>query len=380
MPQNIPDPDEWMKRQQAKTPEVKASGVAPDPDEWMRRQQSKTVSNVSAPTMDPDEWMRRQSKPRQRYAAPRGGDLLGQAERESRSAANMVGDLPARPTKLENATIGAERTYFNRLLPAASSIAEVTEGMKTGNFQPLWQATKEVARGTYNALTPPKPVVQRDASGNVSGMQLRPPEPTLQAAQQKREQRYQAGPDYRRAQVANERLNARAAADPTLTGKLIRGGSELLTSAAPVAIAGAAGGLPGVALASAAMSADNPGMATSQAAMNVLPAPGLGRLAGKLKGAPTREPLSTGRALGDAFNTGSQAMRTLKTAFDFSAPLSQGRHLTMAHPLQGARPHSVQTRCSRTGGCPNKCSYRLKPSPKSCSATKPLFTSVSSDR
>jgi hypothetical protein len=341
-----------------------------DLDDWLaKRKAGQTAPKVeTAPATtggsDLDQWLakRKQVGPsgprRVQYSpAPPGADLLAQAEAGSRQASGMVGDLPPGPGLGENVKIGAQRAYYNRILPAVSSLVEVTQGMQEGNFSPLLQMTKEAARGTYEALKPPSPQVTRDPSGNVTGMQLRPDNPAIVAAQQQRQQRYQAGPDYRRAQAANQRLNERARLDPSITGKLTRGASEVLTSAAPTIAAGAAGGVPGVMLATAAMSADNPSQMGPNAALAALPMPGVGAAVRRLRGkpqaqapaAPTQQPLfkgapapvreqpSLGSALGDAVRTGSQGLRTVKTSFDLSAPLSQGAVLTAAHPLKSAR-------------------------------------------
>jgi hypothetical protein len=48
---------------------------------------------------------------------------------------------------------------------------------------------------------------------------------------------------------------------------------------------------------------------------------------------PTEEWSGSGKAIGDVLRTGSQALRTFRTAFDLSAPMNQGAFLSRAHPL-----------------------------------------------
>lgn len=73
---------------------------------------------------------------------------------------------------------------------------------------------------------------------------------------------------------------------------------------------------------------------------------GLGGLQGMFKGRkapkanPTKadiESASIGKSIGNIFRTGSQAIRTVKTAFDLSAPFGQGAFLTIPHPLKAAK-------------------------------------------
>lgn len=318
-------------------------------DDWLAKKRDTSPVTPKPSTTggsDLDQWLAKRKQGGPRRVAPSGADLLGEAERESRQAAGMVGELPAGPGVGENVSIGAGRTFYNRILPAASSIAEVTEGMQRGNFGPAWQMTKEAVRGAYHALKPPDPQVTRDASGNVTGMELRPPDPTLVAAQQERQRRYQASPDFQRAQLANQRLNSRARLDPSMLGKTIRGASEAITSAAPVVAAGAAGGLPGVAMASAAMSADNPSQMGPNAAMAVLPTPGIGALAKRLRGKPEAAPqrqlfetapkLSTMRRAGQIASDVYNLPRAAMASADISAPLRQGAILTLP-PSQWGR-------------------------------------------
>jgi hypothetical protein len=73
---------------------------------------------------------------------------------------------------------------------------------------------------------------------------------------------------------------------------------------------------------------------------------GPGGLQGMFKGRkapkanPTKadiESASIGKSIGNIFRTGSQAIRTVKTAFDLSAPFGQGAFLTIPHPLKAAK-------------------------------------------
>src|SRR5262249_50058223 len=49
MPDNLPDPDEWLKGKQAKTATPQAAGSPPDPDVWLKRGQSKFVTPPQQP-------------------------------------------------------------------------------------------------------------------------------------------------------------------------------------------------------------------------------------------------------------------------------------------------------------------------------------------
>jgi hypothetical protein len=49
------------------------------------------------------------------------------------------------------------------------------------------------------------------------------------------------------------------------------------------------------------------------------------------------EGASLGKAIGNILRTGAQGIRTVKTAFDLSAPLGQATFLTIPHPLKSAR-------------------------------------------
>jgi hypothetical protein len=283
MPQDI---DEFMKRRTTSAPQP-AAAPASSIDEFMQKRRTQPTPTAQ-PTGAVDDFMRKRS------GLPPGADLLGQAERESKAAAGMVGDLPPGPGTGENIAIGAQRGLYNRILPAVSALTEVTEGMKVGDFGPALQMAKEAGRGVLHALKPPSPQVTRDASGTVTGMELRPPDPAIVAAQQQRRQRYQASPDYKRAQAVNERLDARARLDPSIAGKITRGASEAITTAAPAIAAGAAGGVPAVAAVSALQSADDPSQMGPNAALAALPTPGVGALARRLRGKPglTAEPVA----------------------------------------------------------------------------------------
>lgn len=251
-----------------------------DPDKFMaeRRKSAGGTQKAVAPSFDVDAFMQgRQGKSRPAPISPdsRHGELFESVQDHARRQAAMT------PGFVGNVKIGAERGYRKYIEPAISSIAEVTEGMKMGDFGPAWRMAKEAARGTYHALTPPSPRVTAD-----NRVQMRPSDQALQEAQRQREARFQASPEGQRSAQRLSELDRLAGLDPSITGKVTRGATELLTGAAPTIATAVAtrGAILPTAIAAAAQSANNPAMMGPNAAMGVLPMPSVRPLIRRLRG------------------------------------------------------------------------------------------------
>ena len=245
------------------------------------RKSAEELLGISSPQKSAEELLGVQPKP---PATVLPQDRQTFSSRPRLGFENKTGITPTPltpPTFGENVKIGAERGYRKYLEPAISSISEVGLGAMKGDFKPALQMGKEAARGSFNSLKPPSPQLK---DGTMTG--IRPADPVLQESQRRREQRYQASPEGQRSMRRLEDLDAKASLDPSLTGKAIRGTTELLTGAAPTVAAAIAsrGALAPVALTAAAQSANNPGQMGPNAAAATLPIPGVGALGRRLRG------------------------------------------------------------------------------------------------
>lgn len=241
----------------------------------------------AAPAFDVDAFMQGRAKPQpQRRPAtvlPQDRQQFKQPRLGYDNPRGVQPYAPTAPGVGGNVSIGSERGYRKYLQPAISSLAEVTEGAKVGNFKPALQMGREALRGTLNALKPPDPQYK---DGKMTA--IRPPDPALQEAQRQREQRYAASPEGQRSAQRLAELDERAALDPSYAGKAVRGVSEFATGAAPTLAAAIAsrGALPIVALTAAAQSANNPAMMGPSAAASMLPAPSVAPIIRRLRGRP----------------------------------------------------------------------------------------------
>lgn len=212
-------------------------------------------------------------------------EILGIAPRP----ASAQVPAPEAPGFLENVQNAAESGYRKYLEPSLMSLGEVTEGMKVGNFAPLASMAESTARGIFEGVRPPQPlqVTKDPVTGQMVDAKMAPPRDTrITTLQKQRDARYQASPSgqYSRERLAE--LDARAAADPSITGKVTRGATELLTGAAPTLAAAilSRGSLPVVSLAAAAQSANNPSAIGANVALNTLPLPAVAPILRRIRG------------------------------------------------------------------------------------------------
>src|SRR2546427_4924198 len=318
---------------------------------------------------------------------PSAEEILGIAPQRP-SAEQVLGIAPQAPTQNEsyyqqlkrNVGLGLEQ-LGQKVSDVLATGAEIGAGAVAGDFRPLLETGARFGHG-----------VQRLATGLFGEAAMTSPEfggtslsnqqvaATIQTALQKESQaladieaaqtaRREAGGDiyFRGSRIANAKLNARAAQDPSLLGRIERG----LPQALPCVLAGVASGgsVPALAATGAAMELNEPENIPISAGLAALPVPSartlkstlapvveklLGRGAAQIVEAEA-EPLVGGAvqqalpgfedAIADAAGQVPQTMtrkvlgntleayrliRAAKTSGDISAPLRQGALLTLS--------------------------------------------------
>src|SRR5262249_18257989 len=158
---------------------------------------------------------------------------------EERLAALRAQQPQPTPGFLENLSIGGQR-FLRGVADATQTAYELGREALHGNFQPLRETAELAARGAA-------PVVSALVGGpykaglnyiGESAVQQAP----IAAVEAQRQARREAGPDaayWQRSAADIARLDALAAQDPSLAGKLTRGGVKL---GGDVLLAGLSGG------------------------------------------------------------------------------------------------------------------------------------------
>lgn len=168
-------------------------------------------------------------------------------------------DTPAEqpPGFLENAVIGPARGAIKYI---ADPILALAEGYVSpqANAQMGEQAARGAIQMVASYLNPQGgPTVQQ---------------PEIQAVRQEQEARRANLPGFKQTRAALDYLNARAALDPSLGGKITRGVGEAAVAALPATVAGAAGGgVPTIAGITALQSAAQPETAALNVGLGTLP-------------------------------------------------------------------------------------------------------------
>lgn len=158
---------------------------------------------------------------------------------------------------------------------AAFAVADIITGMKQGDVRPLHEAGERAGRGFYNLVG----AVSGDTfQGNEIAENLTDPARLQQAIQSSETRRLTESPFKEGFQDVKElkaRADVRAARDPSLTGKIIRRGTEFATLAAPAVATGIAtgGSVPSLAAVAALQSAGQPENLPLNVALEAAPLP-----------------------------------------------------------------------------------------------------------
>ena len=223
-----------------------------------------------------------------------------------RSAEEILGISASAPTAptveppgfLENIGIGAKREFINYIANPSLAASEALASLTTGNFEPAKQLLELVGRGAFQTLT--EPLVKDQPSISDQSQQIA-------AIKQQQSKRRAQIPTFQTASRASQELEQRAAADPSLSGKITRGVAGGVVAAVPLVAAGIASGgsLPAMAGVAAAQSLGQPENLALNVAAGAVPVP-VGKLVApilrRIRGAKgvaaeTREAAATAASL-----------------------------------------------------------------------------------
>jgi hypothetical protein len=174
------------------------------------------------------------------------------------------------PGFFENLAIGAKRGATNYILEPALAVSETLSGMKRGDVAPLQENLELLGRGALKYAAGFSPL---------GGMAALEQDKAIQAVRQRQAARRRkedtTGGGFETVADIRRTADARAALDPSITGKITRGAAEVATSAAPaIATAYATGGsIPALATLGALQSAGQPENLPLNVALEAAPLP-----------------------------------------------------------------------------------------------------------
>jgi hypothetical protein len=277
-------------------------------------------------------------------------DILGiQAPRKS--AEEILGTTapapqPAQegPGFFENLKIGASRGFDEYILNPSVALAEAIAAMNRGDLRPLQEMAEMAGRGIMKVAAPlaAGPYAAGNAYQTMSAIQD-PKIAEVKARQQaRRDKEGTAIGDYFRGQkVAAQRLDERAAQDPSISGKITRGAASGAVAALPLIATGVASGgsVPALAGVAALQSADAPENLPLNVAGAAIPIP-VGRVA-----APILRRLRGGRGLNVSpeISAASPVVRATGPVEEQQAIMA-GLNEIEAAVSQGAKIRDVQTK------------------------------------
>ncbi len=199
-------------------------------------------------------------------------EILGvQAPRKS--AEEILGVQPsASPTSpgfLENLAIGTKQGALDYIVNPALSLVEAAGSLAAGDPRPAAQIAERAGRGllkTVSAFDPAGAAYQP-----VSAEQ----DPAITAIQAQQAARQANSPGFQQSRAASQELASRAAADPSLSGKITRGVASGVVGAVPLVATGIASGgsIPAIAATAAVQSAAQPENLALNVAGAVTPIP-----------------------------------------------------------------------------------------------------------
>lgn len=165
-----------------------------------------------------------------------------------------------------NLGIGARRGILKLGSAPGAAGAEILSGIGRGDFGPLKEAVELTGRSalsTIGKVSPGMSTLMGDQSARIAELQQQ------QAA------RRATNPNFVGIGQELARLDTQAALDPSLTGKITRGGAEVATSALPAVATGVAtgGSLPAIGIMAGMQSLDQPANLPLNVGLSVAPLP-----------------------------------------------------------------------------------------------------------
>ncbi|MGH9752775.1 MAG: hypothetical protein ACREA2_08315 [Blastocatellia bacterium] len=204
------------------------------------------------PDRDPLKFLQRQQQPKR--------DPLAFLQREQPPQSD-VGDL-------DNLLLGMQQEGAGSLAPAALSGFEALGSAMTGDFGPAREIAELAGRGVGRLLMGGNPSFAGWARAN---------EDAIARIHADRQSRRQGNPIFESIAQTQAELEAEAARDPSLRGRITRGAGRLAVAAAPAVTTGIASGgsIPAVAAVTAAQSLDRPENLPLNVGLSALPVPAL---------------------------------------------------------------------------------------------------------
>jgi hypothetical protein len=186
----------------------------------------------------------------------------------------------------KNLALGAEEEVYGGLVPSALSGLEALGAAMTGDFGPAKEIAELTGRGALKFIS------AFDPAGNAYEAESAIQDPEIARIQAERQARRQGDPVFGAVDRARQEVEAEAAVDPSLRGRIERGVGRYGTALAPAMVTGAltGGSLPAISAGTAAQSLDAPENMVSNVALGLAPVPAVGGLLRRLKGARAATP------------------------------------------------------------------------------------------